>query len=221
MKILALDTSRKVSEVSVYDTETRATVTEMCMEKNNESLLFMISEAVTKAGIRLSDIDAYAACIGPGSFTGLRIGLTTVKTFSQMTGKPVYGMSTFAAMARTVGFSGWLLLDARGGRVYYEEIDEMGRPKYGAQTGHLKALIEEGIQNSVLLIESKLVEEALRGAGIEYRALPADVRLTPTIAQYAQECFEGGQRPAWEVLMPEYVGVSQAERELEEKRCKR
>lgn len=221
MKILALDTSRKMSEVSVFETETNFLVTEMCMEKNNESLLLMIRKALQNANMRLQEIDVFGGCIGPGSFTGLRIGLTTLKTFSQIMDKPVAGMNTFHAMALTADFSGMVCIDARGGRVYYDEVDKTKGPKHGAKTGQLTGLLEQGIQEPVLYLHSEKIEKTFADFGIKAISLPEDIALTPQIVKFAAENAKRHLVGRWENLMPEYVGVSQAERELERKQCRR
>lgn len=59
----------------------------------SEILLPMIDGLFSLAGATVSDVDIFGACIGPGSFTGLRIGLTTVKTFSFATGKPCFAVN--------------------------------------------------------------------------------------------------------------------------------
>lgn len=59
----------------------------------SETLMPMIDSLLKKAGAKLSDIDIFGACVGPGSFTGLRIGLTTVKTFCYALGKPCFGVN--------------------------------------------------------------------------------------------------------------------------------
>lgn len=222
MKILALDTSRKISEVSIYDTLSGALHTQACLERNNESLLLMIRKVLEASQSNLGEIDAFAACIGPGSFTGLRIGITTVKTFAQMSGKPVYGVSAFAAMAKAAKFSGQVLIDARGGRVYFDFVDDGALiGKDGARTAQLSELLESGLRGPTLYLESELVEKTLADGGVEGNALPKDCKLTPMIARFAKQQYEMGASGAWESLQPEYVGVSQAERELEAKQCKR
>ena len=59
----------------------------------SEILLPMIDGLLNRAGIKVCDVDIFGACIGPGSFTGLRIGLTTIKTFSFATGKPCFAVN--------------------------------------------------------------------------------------------------------------------------------
>ncbi|MCH5163230.1 MAG: tRNA (adenosine(37)-N6)-threonylcarbamoyltransferase complex dimerization subunit type 1 TsaB [Clostridiales bacterium] len=59
----------------------------------SEILLPMIDGLLSRAGIKIQGVDIFGACIGPGSFTGLRIGLTTIKTFCYATGKPCFAVN--------------------------------------------------------------------------------------------------------------------------------
>lgn len=59
----------------------------------SETLMPLIDGLLVKAGIKIKDIDIYGACVGPGSFTGLRIGLTTIKTFCYTLGKPCFAVN--------------------------------------------------------------------------------------------------------------------------------
>ena len=59
----------------------------------SETLMLMIDSLLKKANAKLNDIDIFGACVGPGSFTGLRIGLTTIKTFCYTLNKPCFGVN--------------------------------------------------------------------------------------------------------------------------------
>lgn len=86
-----------------------------------EILLPLIDKLLDRAGVRLSDVSAFAVAIGPGSFTGLRIGLSTVKGLAYGSEAPVVGISTLAAVAARVNDSEGLIcpfLDARKKEVY-------------------------------------------------------------------------------------------------------
>lgn len=65
----------------------------------SERLMPMIMDVVTQAGLTLKDIDLFAAANGPGTFTGIRVGLATIRALSQISGKPVRAISTFDAVA--------------------------------------------------------------------------------------------------------------------------
>jgi len=86
-----------------------------------EILLPLIDRLLDRTGVRLSDVSAFAVAIGPGSFTGLRIGLSTVKGLAYGSEAPVVGISTLAAVAARVNDSEGLIcpfLDARKKEVY-------------------------------------------------------------------------------------------------------
>lgn len=81
----------------------------------------MVDDCLKSAGLPLEEIDAFAAAKGPGSFTGLRLGISTVAGFSLSTGKPLVGIETLRAMALTSTRRDNLicpLLDARKSEVY-------------------------------------------------------------------------------------------------------
>ncbi|MFN3479282.1 MAG: tRNA (adenosine(37)-N6)-threonylcarbamoyltransferase complex dimerization subunit type 1 TsaB [Thermodesulfovibrionales bacterium] len=122
MKILAIETSTMLGGVAIMDeaglvVEIRLNV----KSTHSERLMVGIDSALRLANLKLSEIDAYCLSIGPGSFTGLRIGLSTVKGFAFATGKPVVAVPTLDAFAWNFPFSRYPvcpMLDARKKEVY-------------------------------------------------------------------------------------------------------
>ncbi len=72
---------------------------------HSNNLIEMVQLALQEAGASLAEVELFAAAVGPGSFTGLRIGLATVKAFAAVTGKEIIGVSTLAAVAHAGGQS--------------------------------------------------------------------------------------------------------------------
>ena len=70
-------------------------------------LLPAVRRLLDSSGLSLSELDGYAVCCGPGSFTGLRVGLTTVKAWAEIYPKPIVGVSRLAALAQTKTSSGY------------------------------------------------------------------------------------------------------------------
>jgi len=131
MRILGLDTSISVASVAVSedgrivaeDFYPRQGTAERSVAKSNhaEIILPLIDSVLQRAGMGLSDVTGLAVSVGPGSFTGVRIGLSTVKGLAYGTGMPAVGISTLQAIAgRVAGFEGIVcpILDARKGEVY-------------------------------------------------------------------------------------------------------
>ena len=123
MKILALETATIAGSVAICD-DTSGLVGEVRINvkaAHAERLMPSIKWLLESSRISIEEIDAFAISIGPGSFTGLRIGLSTVKGFAFATNKPVVSVPTLDAFARTVPFCAYQicpLLDARKDEVY-------------------------------------------------------------------------------------------------------
>jgi tRNA threonylcarbamoyladenosine biosynthesis protein TsaB len=123
MKILAIETSTMLGGIAITDTlsgliiEVRLNV----KSTHSERLMTEIDHALKQTGLKVSDIDVFAVSIGPGSFTGLRLGLSTVKGFSYITGKPIVSVPTLHALAWNFPFCRYpvcTMLDARKKEVY-------------------------------------------------------------------------------------------------------
>ena len=105
MKILALDSSAVVASVALTDGQTL--LAEYTLNRGNthsESLLPMVESVLTKAGVAIGDIDLFAVSAGPGSFTGVRIGVATLKGLAFGQEKPCVGVSTLEALAENLRF---------------------------------------------------------------------------------------------------------------------
>lgn len=123
MRILAIETSTLLGGVAVTD-DSSGLIAEVRLNvklTHSERLMTEIDHVMKRSGLQVSDIDAFAVSIGPGSFTGLRIGVSTVKGFSYATGRPIVSVPTLEAFAWNFPFSRYpvcTLLDARKKEVY-------------------------------------------------------------------------------------------------------
>jgi len=130
MLILAFDTSSKTASVAVLNDH--IILYEVIVNvglNHSEVLLPAIEQACIQTRTRVAEIDLFACTIGPGSFTGLRIGASTLKGFMLATGKPAVGVSSLAAIALNAEKSSkkiCSLMDAGRGQVYtaYFEFKE-------------------------------------------------------------------------------------------------
>lgn len=123
MKILALETSTMFGGAAIMD-EAEGLLAEVRLNvrsTHSEKLMTAVDSAMRQAGIVIDDIDVFCAAAGPGSFTGLRIGLSTVKGFSFATGKPMVSVSTLEALAWNFPYCCYpvcTMFDARKKEVY-------------------------------------------------------------------------------------------------------
>jgi len=122
MKILAVDTATKSCSVAIVDGDALlAEETVVATQTHSKHLMEMVDAVIKKAGLTISDVDCFAVTKGPGSFTGLRIGISSVKGMAAASGKPIVGISTLDALAFPFSMSSYLicpLIDAYRGEVY-------------------------------------------------------------------------------------------------------
>ncbi len=122
MKILAIDSSSAPASVAVLDD--KSLLGEFTININrthSEKLLPLVDGLLDAVNLSVSDIDAFAISAGPGSFTGLRIGMSAAKLMAQVSGKPLMVVSTLESLAVGIAtFEGYIcpMLDARNNTVF-------------------------------------------------------------------------------------------------------
>lgn len=235
MLILGIDSSTTVSGAAIIDTDQEKVLAEgfLNTEKNHsESFLPLIKNTLDLAKVELNNIDGIAVTKGPGSFTGLRIGMVTAKSLVQVTGAKLIGIKTLDALAYNLfGYSGIIcpILNARRNEVY--------TALYEMENNELKR-----ISNYLVISPEKLVEKILKngkgtiflGDGVtEYRPYleknlgsqavftasnNSFIRSSSVALLAAQYFLENKQDNVFQ-LEPFYLRKSEAEITWEEKQC--
>ncbi|MBI4925507.1 MAG: tRNA (adenosine(37)-N6)-threonylcarbamoyltransferase complex dimerization subunit type 1 TsaB [Bdellovibrio sp.] len=108
MKFIAWDTSSKTAALATFEADTKTKNFLLIQEQNldvtltthSEKLLFGINQILKNSNLNIQDIDCFGVGLGPGSFTGLRVGITTARTLANALNKPLIGISSLAALAR-------------------------------------------------------------------------------------------------------------------------
>ncbi|HEX3016162.1 MAG TPA: tRNA (adenosine(37)-N6)-threonylcarbamoyltransferase complex dimerization subunit type 1 TsaB [Desulfobacteria bacterium] len=122
MWVLSIDTATKVTGLAIHrDTELVAEAFLHTGTNHSERIVPMIHQLLANAQIKFADLDAVAVASGPGSFTGLRIGMATAKGIAQVRGIKLVGINTLDGIAQNgLGFDGLVapILDARKNEVY-------------------------------------------------------------------------------------------------------
>lgn len=131
MNILGIDTTTKLASCTILNNDKYCTKSISNEVTHSEKLLPVIHEAFKENNLTLDDIDLLAAINGPGSFTGIRIGLATIKAFAQVKDIDIYSISSIDLIAYTTARNYFeenidvktvqvlSLIDARNNRVYY------------------------------------------------------------------------------------------------------
>ena len=223
MKVLAIETATIAGSVAIID-DSAGLVGEVRMDVkvvHAERLMPSIEWLLKASGIQIDDIDAFAVSIGPGSFTGLRIGLSTAKGFSYATGKPVVPVPTLDAFARTLPFCSYIIcpmLDARKNQVYAAlyQWDGSVCNKIMAETAISPADLLNKISGTVVFmgdgvkIYGKLISDTLRDKAV---FAPAS-RMSPSasaVGEIALEQLKQGNVADPVSLVPFYIRKSEAE----------
>ena len=226
MLILAFETSAKACSVALYRDE--ALLAESYQNTgltHSQTLMPMAETLVAQCGLTLQDVEAVAVAAGPGSFTGVRIGVAAAKGFAWGKEIPCCGVSTLESMALGLGIhSGYVLpvMDARRSQVYtalfYAEGGNMTRIREDRAIS-LQELGEDirGLDKPVFLVGdgSRVCFEALHEA-VPQLVMPPEHRMHQRAAGVglaAQKQLLSGANCDGAALTPNYLRLSQAERE--------
>jgi tRNA threonylcarbamoyladenosine biosynthesis protein TsaB len=124
--ILSIDTCLAASSVAILDGDTvRAARSEPMTRGHQERIAVLAREVAAEAGVKFADLTRIAVTVGPGSFTGLRVGLSFAKGLATALSIPCVGVNTLEALAASVQASGLVagVLDAKMGQVYLQVFD--------------------------------------------------------------------------------------------------
>ena len=226
MLTLAFESSAKAASAAVMrDGELLGQYFQNSGLTHSRTLLPMAEDLIKNLGLTLGDMDLFAVSRGPGSFTGIRIGVATVKGIAWALEKPVCGVSTLEAMARLGVCAGegalvCCAMDARRGEVYNALFEIRGGEPVRLSPDRaiaVQALAGELAGKSVYVVGD--------GAALCCRGLSelgVDCRMAPEIVRY--QCAWGVAAAArmedavkGEELSPVYLRLSQAERERRER----
>ncbi len=231
MIILAFDSTAKIASVAV--TEDNKLLGQYNIDNGltqSELLLPMADNLLKSLRLSYSDIDLITASAGPGSFTGVRIGVSLAKGIAFSKGIPCVSVSTLEALAENITpLSGILVpaMDARRGQVYNAifrsngETSERLTPDRAISAGELAEELRKFKDEAIYVSGDgyELVRTALIGAGIKVMNTPSLL-----IAQNAYSCaiaalkkYNAGEVLSDSELSPTYLRLPQAERERLEK----
>jgi len=223
MKILAADTSSTTGSVALLEDGLLAAEWTLATSRtHNRRLLKTVDGLLREAGRSLREMDGLAVTSGPGSFTGLRIGLSTFKTLAWALGKPFAGIPTMDALAAPLSFARHplcALVDARKKEVYcaFYDFDEKGNPRL---RGPCRALPPEELESLVAeptlfcgdgwLAYRDLLRERLKERLVELPGPFHSIRAA-FVASLARERLARGEGDDPVTAVPLYVRPSEAE----------
>ena len=232
MKILAIDTSALVATAALCEDDTPIAIySQKSGLTHSATMLPIVKNILDNTNTSVDDIDMFAVSEGPGSFTGIRIGISTVKGLAFGKNKICIGVSTLEAMARTVAaFCTDALIcpvmDARRNQLYNAVFEYRGGKL-------LRITPDRTVESDVLARELEAMDRPVFFIGDGYHIMEKKKlscqRETPAacrwqngmgVALAALAAYREAQDPSVftdRMLRPEYLRLAQAERELREK----
>ncbi len=213
MKLLAIESSGAVASVAVWEGgETKVEFSLNDGRTHSEKLMPLVQRALSELSLELRAINAVAVSVGPGSFTGLRIGVATANALAFASGIPVIETPTLLALAKGAAAENVLaLLDARNDRAYAAYYNK-GALVWGPEALALAELASRVPPETAAVGDlNPANSEKLRLPF--YRALPR----AGLVAEAAAELFAAGTNNVVREARPLYLLKPQAQRLLEEK----
>lgn len=231
MIILALDTSTMVAGVALMDEhKLLGEYTINHKRTHSQQIMPMVSMIMNNCEVNMEQIDAIAVAQGPGSFTGLRIGVATARGLAHAMNIPVVGVCTLDALAFNIPFCKGLLcpiLDARRNQVYTgiykwdkEELNAIFPPA-AVSIEELVNELSERPEDVVFVGDAveKNKEFLLQNLSNRVKISPYSVRMprAASVAELAIQKVKSGKVQSFYELMPMYLRKSEAERQYEAK----
>ncbi len=229
MLVLALETATRVAGVAlISEDQVKKEIFLHHRHTHSETLMVMVDEVLTECEVKLDQIDALAVSIGPGSFTGLRIGLATAKGLAAGAKKPIIGVCTLEALAYNAClFEGLIcpVLDARRDEVYAAVYRGNGRraevvitPRACSPQELAEVVKANSPERIVLLGEGAfryrdLFREAFGDKAVwapENQAFPR----ASSVGLLGAQKLRAGQVDDARSIVPVYLRLSEAERRL-------
>jgi tRNA threonylcarbamoyladenosine biosynthesis protein TsaB len=222
LKILTIQTATPAGSVALTDGS--RLLGELFLDTRRPHggwLLGAVEQLLTAAGMTVHEIDGFGVTVGPGAFTGLRVGLATVKGLALATGKPIAGVSTLQALALQAPYSMFpvcAVLDARKKEVYaglFTWEDGAPRPVGPERVLAPEQLLAELTGPALFIGDGAIVYRTLIARQVGDRAhFVPDMYAPPRAAHaalLAMRRFTAGEAQSAAVINPVYIRPSEAE----------
>lgn len=235
MKILAFDGTAKAASVAVAEGDKILAYSIIDNGLTQSELLLPMAEDLLKSlKLSFSDMDLYATSVGPGSFTGVRIGVSLIKGLAFGRNLPCVSVSTIEALAENAkGLNGVIIpcMDARRGQVYSatfrcegNQLTRLTEDRAVALSTLAEELKEFGEESIYIVGDGyEVARNALTKAGIKLCNTPELLILenAASVARVAKAKYDNGEALSDEQISPIYLRMPQAERERLEREAQK
>jgi tRNA threonylcarbamoyladenosine biosynthesis protein TsaB len=194
VRVLAIDTALEACSVAVLDTDRNPGLTSRSLPMargHAEALMPLIAGVMSEAGAEFSELDRVAVTVGPGSFTGLRVGVAAARGIALAAGKPAVGLTTLAALAAPFfdadeTKSLLAVIDARHSHVYMQLFGPGGRSLIAPRLATVRDAVRAAMASPTRIVgnAARLIEAAWPDQ--ERRTLAVSVVRAPDIVWVAR-----------------------------------
>jgi tRNA threonylcarbamoyladenosine biosynthesis protein TsaB len=222
MYILGIETSTTTGSVAVVSEDGVVAQYSLNIEvTHSERLMSTVDRVLRDTGLMIADMDGYAVAIGPGSFTGLRIGLAAVKGLALVTGKPVAVVPTLQALAWNLPYAAYPvcpMLDARKNEVYAATYRFEGATLVHVMAEAVLSLsrLSERISGTTIftgeashLFRKEVMDQF--GDRALFAPLSAILPSAATVAEIGLDMIKSGKQADVDSVTPMYIRRSEAE----------
>ena len=208
MRLLGIDTTKKSAKIFILNT---ASPEEMCWVempeglKHSESIFLYIEKILIDNQLTIEDLDGFVCVVGPGAFTGIRVGMSTIKGLNAGVNKVVVAINSFELLVNAVK-SGYILLNSTTTSCYYAKINKGEIIDAGVVD---KSIINDFCDGKDVFV----LQEEQKGMMIEYKNIKVIDNLKDLYAKSVMSKVDNGD---YGECVPYYLQLSQAERNLKD-----
>lgn len=230
MRILGIDTSTMAASVAVIeDNQLVCEYTINTKKTHSQKLMPMIENMLKESDLNINDIDLIGICVGPGSFTGLRIGMATAKAIAHVNNIPIVGVTSLEMLAANMNLCDkkiCSILDAQRNQVYTAKFEYIGNRLVqinDTDVLEIDKLINEisSSEDDYILIGEAVYKYEEKLKDIENISIPSpshNVTKASSLCSIALEKYNQGENiESCYTVNPMYIRKSQAEVQYDEK----
>lgn len=206
MKILGIDTTKRSAKIFIIDTKEIEESTYLELNENikhSEGLFLHIEKLLMESNVNISSLDGFACVVGPGSFTGIRVGMATIKGLNKVLNKSVVSMNSFEVLSKNIK-NGLILLNSTMTSCYYARVKNSELVETGVVD---KKDIPQLAQGEEIVI----LKEEQESIGVEYN----NYKVVDTLSKLYINCvIDKLNKDQFGEFAPYYLQLSQAERNM-------
>ena len=220
MKILAIDTSSEICSTAIL--EDNKLIDENNLENgktHSENLMPLIDELLKRNNLKVEDIEMIACCVGPGSFTGIRIGVSSIKPIAEVLNIPIASVTSLENLAKNVNAEEnekiVSLIDARNNQVYCGIFDNNYNLQEDYIADDIQVIIKEIKKyNNIICVGNGAVlhEELLKENFVNVKFSQDNRQFAKNVGFLGYKKYKEKNLYTADTIMPTYLRKSQAER---------